>query len=314
MKIRPFDFSQQDYEAVNTIWNKAHPMYPSVAEDVREDDEGRPKKNNWRRYVLEHEGEAVGFGVFLNAFSAFHPQEFLVTHVVMPEHHGRGFGKALHTHMLKELKPFNPIKLMSWSREDWSRKRRFLEDRGFSETMRSFESRLDLSSFDNSSFESELPAGINLKSFKELADDPDRERKIYELHTTIDLDVPLIGEYTKPEFETFAKYHWLDERFIPELYLIATDDERYVGMTEVFKSKADDTLHTGLTGVLREYRKKGVALALKLRSLELAQAMGAPRVSTWNESNNKGMLAINEKLGYQKEPATIDYVKVLNEA
>ena len=85
-------------------------------------------------------------------------------------------------------------------------------------------------------------------------------------------------------------------------------------MTEVFKSKADDTLHTGLTGVLREYRKKGVALALKLRSLELAQAMGAPRVSTWNESNNKGMLAINEKLGYQKEPATIDYVKVLNEA
>jgi GNAT superfamily N-acetyltransferase len=68
-------------------------------------------------------------------------------------------------------------------------------------------------------------------------------------------------------------------------------------------------LRTGLTGVRRAYRRRGLALALKVRSLAFAKEQGYRRVITENESNNRGMLHINEELGFVKNPAWIHYVK-----
>lgn len=313
MTIRAFDFSMADYEAVAKIWNTTYPDYPGTPEEVKKEDELRPEKIKWRRYVLVHDGQPIGFGVFLNSQGAFHPQEFWVTHVVLPVYHGRGFGKALDLHLMQGLEPFNPTKLYGFSREDLPRKTRFLQDRGYRETMRSFESRLNLDTFDSSPYtgfeEQMLARGIRLTSYAALANDPQREQKIYDLHTTLDQEVPMVGTYTKPSFETFAKWHWLDDAFLPDAYMLAVAGDSYVGLSELFRSKADKRIRTGLTGVHRDYRKQGVAFALKLAGIEVVRKMGYGEISTWNESNNRGMLGINERLGFKKEPATIDFVK-----
>jgi GNAT superfamily N-acetyltransferase len=68
-------------------------------------------------------------------------------------------------------------------------------------------------------------------------------------------------------------------------------------------------LYQGLTGVRREYRGKGVAMALKLKTIEYAQRHGYAVIKTWNESNNVGMLAINEKLGFVRQPAWVTFAK-----
>jgi hypothetical protein len=82
-------------------------------------------------------------------------------------------------------------------------------------------------------------------------------------------------------------------------------------MSQLWHSQASDDLYNGLTGVLRSHRRRGIALVLKLRGIAYAQSLGRPTIKTWNEANNRAMLAINEALGFVKQPAWIDFVKVL---
>ena len=155
--------------------------------------------------------------------------------------------------------------------------------------------------------------GIEIRDLSELEHIPDYRRKIYDLHTTLDADVPMIDTYTPPSFENFVKTHFEDERLLKGSFIVATQGDAFIGMSELYPSKADADFHTGLTGVRREARRKGVALAIKVRGIEFAKRHGAPTVRTWNASHNP-MLAINERLGFQKQPASIDFAKVLEDA
>ncbi|CAN5907718.1 GNAT family N-acetyltransferase [soil metagenome] len=305
-------FTENDYEVVAQLWNAAYP-YKTTADELRRETAKRPEHLILKRYVLEQNGSPVGYGSFQHSEDSFHPQKFWLGPVMPPAHQGKGYGKALFEHLLKELEPYKPTELRDFSREDWTRKNRFLSERGFEEESRSFESRLDVAACDLTNFvglEEALAAqGLEVKTYADLAHDPARNHKIYDLHTTLDLDVPMTGEYTKPTFERFASYHWEDERFVPEGYLVAVAGDEYVGLSELFVSQADDKLHTGLTGVRREQRRKGVALSLKVAGARFAQTFGAPEINTWNESNNAPMLAINERLGFVRQPANIDFVK-----
>lgn len=52
--------------------------------------------------------------------------------------------------------------------------------------------------------------------------------------------------------------------------------------------------------MLKEYRRKGVGLALKLLSIRFAQAAGATYMTTRNSAYNASMLSVNRRLGYVK--------------
>ena len=63
----------------------------------------------------------------------------------------------------------------------------------------------------------------------------------------------------------------------------------------------DDPLRAenALTAVLRGRRGRGIATALKLRTLAFAAAHGIRQVYTWTQTANEGMRALNERLGYR---------------
>ncbi|HEY3146685.1 MAG TPA: GNAT family N-acetyltransferase, partial [Dongiaceae bacterium] len=96
---------------------------------------------------------------------------------------------------------------------------------------------------------------------------------------------------------------------IHEGYFVALDVGQPIGVSSLWRALDEpDLLRTGLTGVRRAYRRRGIAFALKLRALEFARAQpGIRRVITDNESTNQPMLAINEALGFAKQPAWIHH-------
>jgi mycothiol synthase len=84
-------------------------------------------------------------------------------------------------------------------------------------------------------------------------------------------------------------------------------------MASLRRSPTGDTskLATGLTGVRREWRRQGIALALKIAGLHYAREHGYTTVTTSNASNNDPILALNRQLGFVREPWRIHLVKEL---
>ena len=143
--------------------------------------------------------------------------------------------------------------------------------------------------------------------------DPAAVRKAYELHAVARVDVPGLDPATPSPFERFEVEVLRAPYALPEAYFIAIRDGRYVGESSLSKEGIDPTIiYQSLTGVLREERGKGIAMALKLKTVEYARAHGFRRIRTWNDSLNRPMLAINEALGFAKEPAWITFGKDLS--
>jgi len=183
--------------------------------------------------------------------------------------------------------------------------------------MRDWESRLDTASLDYSvwnRYSSRIAEqGIQIKSVVELESDPMRDRKLYELEWLIAKDVPSSEPPAKVPFEEFQKV-WERTNHVPDAWFVALDKGEYVGSTDVWLSKAEPhLLYVGLTGVIRSHRGRGIATALKLRSVEFARQHGFKEIRTWNESNNKVILDINNRMGFVRQPAHIDFVKQMRE-
>jgi GNAT superfamily N-acetyltransferase len=176
---------------------------------------------------------------------------------------------------------------------------------------------LEFAGFDAGAFAADLDRvaalGITISSFTELRERvPDAELRLHELSETLGRDVPSPDAHCGQDFEVWRRRVIESPRFMPACTLIALDGERWVGMSTLWGDEAPGRLQTGLTGVRREYRRRGIATALKVRAIEAGKALGYERTITWNEEKNRGMLGINLRLGFRLRPAWISVEKVLD--
>src|SRR5260370_10902337 len=87
---------------------------------------------------------------------------------------------------------------------------------------------------------------------------------------------------------------------LPEGYFIAKRGDEYVGVSDVSLFDAmPGALTAGFTGVKREYRRLGVATALKMHAILYAQSQGYQIIQSFNHPTQSAMLALNQKLGFE---------------
>jgi mycothiol synthase len=308
MNIR--EFTESDYPGYLAASNAIYSDYPETETERRFQDESREAKIRWKRLIAEENGEIVGYAEWMNDSWSFHPQKFHLTVGVAPARQGAGVGKALYVAALESLAPLEPIVARGEAKETDERALRFLAERGFTENMREWESRLDPATFDAQNFaeytERVASQGLTIKSLAELSQsDPNWLTKLHDLDSAVCADIPSPDPITRQDFEPWRKKLVENPGFWPEGYLIALDGDKFVGESVLWRSQAEEGLYVGVTGVLREYRRKGIAHALKVRACQTAKDLGVPVLKTWNATTNVGMLAINVALGFVRQPAWI---------
>ncbi|MCY4093386.1 MAG: GNAT family N-acetyltransferase [Caldilineaceae bacterium] len=315
--IRPFEMNDEDYRLAVDIGNAVWPDYPEIVEEWKESDAKRSRAEKWGRYFAELEGKTIGYAYYAQSIWVNHPGKLSVGVLVLSEFRNRGAGTALWQHLCREVEQFDPLRLRTSTREDYEDGVRFALKQGFTEKMRDWESRLETAGLDPSEWKRYTrrmaEQGIQIKSVVELESDPARDRKLYELEWSIVKDVPSSETPAKVSFEEFQKV-WDRSNHVPDAWFVALDNGEYVGSTDVWLSKAEPhLLYVGLTGVVRSHRGRGIATALKLRSVEFAREQGFKEIRTWNETNNKVILDINDRMGFVRQPAHIDFVKQMRE-
>jgi len=209
------------------------------------------------------------------------------------------------------------VSLSAFASVEFPDHQRFLAKRGYEKLQKEQDSQLAVAEFDFDRFDPSIARveeqGIEIVAAPELARRvPDWKRVMWDLEFELFKDTPLPDEPRKRPLEAFVK--WFDgPTFLPDAYSVAMDGERVVGMSELWKRNAQPhRLMTGMTGVIREYRRRGIATALKTTGIRYARDHGIEHVQTINAEGNP-MYDLNMALGYKPMPAWLWMRRTLRE-
>jgi ribosomal protein S18 acetylase RimI-like enzyme len=191
----------------------------------------------------------------------------------------------------------------------------FVERRGYVEleryrTSTQIPSTVDLSGLD--ALHSRLNAeGIEILAFPAI-DSPSARDELYRAMMPIWRDMPHEPhvDWVDPTPEIFARGIFERPSVLLDGFFVAREGERIVGLSYLAR-RPDGDAEVGDTGVLREYRRRGIARALKLMVTRYAAQHGIARVHTDNRADNAGMLAINRELGFIPGEQIVIFEKTL---
>ncbi|MBI5030518.1 MAG: GNAT family N-acetyltransferase [Chloroflexi bacterium] len=308
--LRPLNLetdADQYVELVNTILPD-----PVTVERVREWDRNFPRDGIIHQMVaLAENGCIVGCNEASHRPNML-PHTFLVEAIVLPNYRRRGIGVQLYGTAVEFARAHGANRLVCEARDHHPDFLRFAQARGFRVDRHIFESTLDLATFDESPFagviESVQAQGIRFFTLADIGNTEANQRKLYEVNRCNAMDIPgWEGDFAS--FEDFNRYVFQASWFRAEGQILAADGDRWVGLGAVGYFAKTNSTYNMHTGVLKEYRGRKIALALKLLTLRRSREWGAAYLRTNNDSQNAPILAINRKLGYKPQPGFFKCVK-----
>jgi GNAT superfamily N-acetyltransferase len=295
------------------VWNAESPAWPTTPEALAVQDARRDPALHRAVFVAEHDTRMVGWATVGHDPIAHREGKFLLDIRVPPAVQGQGIGSALYQSLTTHLQPFRPRELQTAVWETLEHAIRFVTRRGFVEAWRRIDSRLDVSRVDFARYaglEARVRAlGVAIHSYASLAHDPDRIQKLYLLDRATWEDVPYGEPVRFRSLKQFCAEELDTPDFLPQACFVAVKDGRFVGYS--YLTGYRDHFVNEMTGVLRDYRRQGLATLLKLHAIQYAQAHGGCEIRTTNDSVNTRMLALNARLGFTRDGATIRFIKRL---
>jgi mycothiol synthase len=319
MNIRTF--TPQDFPDIIAIHNSLHIVWPELPQEPEtwvQNDLRRDPRVKYQRWLAFEGDQPVGFASFGQNLEDVEPHRFQINVKVRPEFQRRGIGSALYDHLLADLQQFEPRILRADTFTNLPQGFSFAQERGFYEAFRETPVHLDLATFDPAPYASLEPQlktqGITIKTCAELASDPERDRKLYELYNEVEEDLPHEVEYTfhKPAFADWVKYSLKDPANLHDAYFVAVRGTEYVGLRELAVYPGGNALLGGFLAVRRTERNRGIGLAMQLRGIAYGRQHGYPLLRTCTGVMNTPMQNLFNKLGYARDPEWLQCQKNMN--
>ncbi|MEK7863621.1 MAG: GNAT family N-acetyltransferase [Chloroflexota bacterium] len=237
------------------------------------------------------------------------------------DHRRHGIGSALLEAFEAEAHRRKVPRLLSGTSASRPFALEFATRRGYREIGRRIMSYRELASYEPERWRSSLDrishGGIRLRSVREILaehDDAGRERfwrELWEAEAPMWDDIPWATPTPHWTFERFHKMAAKSGRMLADLSLVAYDGDTIAGFTTTGDRQGKDGW-TWMTGVARDHRGRGIAMALKVDVLVRAKARGLRAMCTVNDESNKAMRGVNIKLGYEPVPDHIELEKTLS--
>jgi GNAT superfamily N-acetyltransferase len=229
------------------------------------------------------------------ACAFFHPLSELVACdiAVVPDHRRRGVGSAMLAELSARARAAGRAELQGEVKASDAESRAFLERRGFVRVGGEEAVVLELDAIDEAAFGP--PPGLRIAS---RIEEPDRLEEMYAIGVQADEDIP--GSTGVQTFEEWRANEIDKPSRRPELCFLALAGDEVVGYAalQVF----GDQVHHGLTATRRDWRRRGVATALKQAEIAAAKRAGFRRLVTESEERNEPMRRLNLKLGFVPAP------------
>ncbi len=296
---------------VGPDWEPISALVYGLVPDFRQDEEAWLRNRQQfdetrytrRQYVAEHSstGQILGYGsieqtIFLPKYRLFLMAD--------PKWLQAGVGDLLLDRLMTDLGEAGAITVWHRNYAHVTGVLDFLIRRGFVETRRVWDMRLDLTAAENPSPVAECVAarGITITNFA-----AERERNadeaLHKLHQFLNLvkrDDPERHPFVPVLFESVV--HWFGRGYVlPDACFIAKLGDQYIGFTDLnhIEPIPGGIMH-GFTGVSREHRRQGVATALKLRAFAYAREHGYKTIRAFGLPSQPEIMALNEKLGFRR--------------
>jgi GNAT superfamily N-acetyltransferase len=245
--------------------------------------------------LAELDGRLAGSGY---AGMSDSPGRGFVAPRVLPDSRRRGVGTALLGALGDHVAGLELERVGTHVGDDGSRA--FAERFGFEELDRQVEQVVRLNS---AWHRQDVPRGVEVTT---VAERPELLEAAYPLA------VEGWSDFATAEAVTISREDWLrDEVTLPAGSFVALAGGEVVGYSGLCRHDDEGVAEDGLTVVRRDWRRRGLALALKTRELAWAQTNGFREVVTWTQRGNEGMRALNEALGYVYRDVSVTMVAPL---
>ena len=317
LSIRIFD-PERDLEGLVWLENALHDSQVS-AEELRSRDEARVSDLAWVRLVALWDWQIVGA---IEATQKPYPwlERAEVRVGVRPDHRGLGIGRALVQALGAHLRESGGQTMLAYTGEYDFGYNHFLWRVGFAETFRGYPQYLALDKVDLEQISVDwariAAAGVEFRTLAAARFEWDSAQKLYELYVQLEADVPRVDAVVASKsFEAFCADIFDSPSSLPDGVMLAVRVRdwgmEYVGCNILYRDDAGLVLHNGLTGVRLELRGLGVARALKYLGIEYARNAGYAGITTFNASDNHAILALNQKFGFERQAATLEWRRSL---
>jgi GNAT superfamily N-acetyltransferase len=213
--------------------------------------------------------------------------------VVVPPVRRRGVGSALLAQIGALAREAGKDELQGEALESDSQSRSYFERRGYRLVGGERAVALDLERIETPV--PTPPPGVEIVS---RAERPDIVDELYPVGADAAEDIP--GQPARPTYEQWRAIDIDRPTRDPRFFFVALVDDKPIGYATIDNYGAD--AYHGLTAVARDWRRRGVATALKQAQIAAARDAGFRRLVTASEERNTPMRNLNEKLGYRPEP------------